>query len=217
MSREPSRATVTVVPANQVDFADVQAVLGARGAASRCQCQRYKLARGESFAGTPVEERRHRLRDQTACGDPLSTVTSGLVAVRDDGPVGWCAVEPRPSYQGLRRQRVPWGGSAEDPDDASVWALTCVLLRAGCRKQGVSRMLVDAAVRFARDRGARRIEAYPMTTAAAVDEELHVGMLTTFLAAGFTEVTRPSLRRAVVRFDLGGAGGSGQRPAGVRP
>ncbi len=195
---------VDVVPANQVDFEDVQAVLGTRGPASRCQCQRFKLAPRESFRSTPVEERVHRLREQTACGDPGSPDTSGLVAYRDGAPVGWCAVEPRPSYGGLlRNQRVPWEGRSEDKQDSTVWAVTCLLVRVGHRRQGISRVLVRAAVEHSRDRGARAVEAYPMTTANALAEELHPGFLTIFLEAGFTEVSRPTVRRAVVRLELG--------------
>ena len=193
-----------VLPANLAAFEDLQAVLGTRGPSSRCQCQRFKLAPRESFASTPVEERVHRLREQTACGDPASPDTSGLVAYRDGVPVGWCAVEPRCSYGGLvRNQRVPWEGRSEDKQDSTVWAVTCLLVRVGHRRQGVSRALVRAAIGFARDRGARAVEAYPMTTGSAVAEELHPGFLSTFLEAGFTEVSRPTARRAVVRRELG--------------
>jgi GNAT superfamily N-acetyltransferase len=211
-----TRAPVRVLPADRVDFRDLQLVLGARGQASRCQCQRYRLAPGESFAGTAVEDRRHRLQEQTSCDEPGGSTTSGLVALRGDVPVGWCAVAPRTAYRGLARQQVPWLGRYEDATDTSVWAVTCVLVRAGHRRQGVSGALVAAAVEHARDGGARRLEAYPMTTTQAVTEELHCGLLGTFLAAGFTEVLRPTARRAVVQVDL-----EGRRPrartAGERP
>ena len=39
-----------------------------------------------------------------------------------------------------------------------------------------------------------------MTTTAGIDEEFHVGTMSIFAAAGFTEVTRPTLRRAVMRL-----------------
>ena len=55
---------------------------------------------------------------------------------------------------------------------------------------------------FARERGARALEGYPMTTAASVVEELHVGTYATFVAAGFHEVARPTARRAVMRIDF---------------
>jgi GNAT superfamily N-acetyltransferase len=194
---------ISVVPANKASCEDLQAVFGNRGPASRCQCQRYKLRPRESFASFPAEERAFRLRQQTDCGHPEADATSGLVAYLDGEPVGWCAVEPRPAYTGLlRNNRIPWLGRGEDKDDDSVWAVTCLFVRAGFRRRGVSRTLARAAVDFARERGARALEAYPMTTTNAIAEELHVGTVTTFAEEGLTEVSRPTLRRAVLRVDF---------------
>lgn len=199
-SREP---VLTVVPANQVSWEDLQAVFGTRGPSSRCQCQRYKLSPREAFASFPVEVRADRLRRQTDCDEPASESTSGLVAYLDDVPVGWCAVEPRPEYGGLLRScRVPWADRDEDEQDDSVWAVTCLLTRTGFRKRGVSRALARAAVEFARERGARALEGYPITTTDVIDEELHVGIHRVFADAGFREVGRPTLRRAVMRIDF---------------
>jgi GNAT superfamily N-acetyltransferase len=80
--------------------------------------------------------------------------------------------------------------------------VTCLFVRAGFRKRGVSRVLARAAVDFARDRGARALEAYPMTTTTAILEELHVGTVGVFAGAGLAEVGRPTLRRAVMRVDF---------------
>ena len=192
-----------VVPANEASWEDLQTVLGTRGPASRCQCQRYKLQRRESFASFPAEERASRLRAQTDCGHPGSGTTSGLVAYLDQEPVGWCAVEPRPAYEGLvRNNRVPWAGREEDRTDSGVWAVTCLVTRAGFRRRGVSRALAQAAVGHARASGARALEAYPMTSTNVILEELHVGTEGIFTDAGFTEVSRPGLRRVVMRVDL---------------
>lgn len=197
------RAQVVVVPANEAAWEDLQAIFGVRGQGARCQCQRYKLRPGEAFARFPVEERAHRLRVQTGCGDPGATTTSGIVAYLDGEPVGWCAVEPRPAYGGLlRHARVPWEGREEDQQDDTVWAVTCLFTRAGRRKRGVSRALARAAVDHARAHGARALEAYPMTTTNAIAEELHVGTVGTFAAAGLTEIGRPTARRAVMRIEL---------------
>ena len=80
--------------------------------------------------------------------------------------------------------------------------MTCLFTRAGCRKRGVSRALARAAVDFARERGARALEAYPITTKNVIAEELHVGTNSTFADAGFTEVSRPTRRRVVMRIDF---------------
>ena len=157
----------------------------------------------ESFASFPAEERADRLRRQTDCGHRESGTTSGLVAYLDSEPVGWCSVEPRTAYAGLvRNNRVPWVGRAEDKTDDSVWAVTCLFTRVGFRKRGVSRALACAAVDFARRHGACAIEGYPMTTKNVIPEELHVGTEGVFADAGFTEVSRTTLRRVVMRVDF---------------
>jgi GNAT superfamily N-acetyltransferase len=195
--------SISVVPANQASCEDLQTVFGTRGAASSCQCQRYKLRPREAFRSFPVEERVRRLREQTDCGHPESDTTSGLVAYLDQEPVGWCAVEPRPEYEGLLRVfRVPWDGRDEDKTDDSVWAVTCLFARAGFRRRGVGRALARAAVAFARERGARAIEAYPIIAQNAIAEELHVGSPSVFADAGLVEVSRPSVRRLVMRLDF---------------
>lgn len=194
---------ITVVPANTASWEDLQAVFGTRGPSSQCQCQRYKLHSGESFDSFSVDERANRLRTQTNCGQPDAGSTIGLVAYVNGEPVGWCAVEPRPEFHGMiRNQRVPWTERDEDRTDPSVWAITCVLARAGYRRQGVGAALTRAAIEHARSNGAEALEAYPMTTSRAIDEELHVGLLGTFLDAGMSEVSRPTSRRAVVRIDF---------------
>lgn len=195
-----------IVPANEASCDDLQTVFGTRGAAAICRCQRYKLQPKESFASFPPEERAFRFRAQTNCGQPASGTTSGLVAYLDGEPVGWCAVEPRTSYIGLLRvYRIPWEGRAEDKTDASVWAVTCVFARAGFRRRGISYALARAAIDFARERGARALEAYPMLTRPGQEipwDEIHVGSRSIFAAAGFTEVSWPSHRRVVMRIDF---------------
>ena len=83
--------------------------------------------------------------------------------------------------------------------------MTCFLTRAGFRRRGVSYALARAAVDFAKARGARAIEGYPMIIRPGQEitwGELHVGTRTIFAAAGFTEVSRPSPRRVVMRIDF---------------
>jgi GNAT superfamily N-acetyltransferase len=197
---------LTIVPANEASWLDLQAIFGLRGAAAICWCQRYKLQPKEAFSKVPAIERAARLRTQTHCGDPAASTTSGLVAYLDGEPVGWCAVEPRPAYFGLLRvYRVPWEGRSEDTADASIWAVTCVLVRAGFRRRRLSYALVRAAVDFARQRGAQALEGYPMITTPDTDitwDEIHVGSRSIFAAAGFREVSHPTPRRVVMRIDF---------------
>jgi GNAT superfamily N-acetyltransferase len=208
MSVEGQDATdgeVTIVPANEASWENLQTVIGT-GDSEQCQCQRFKLRPRESFGSFPVAERANRLRAQANCGHPGSLTTSGLVGYLDGEPAGWCAVEPRPAYEGLLRvYRVPWAGRAEDKADGSVWAVTCLVVRKGFRGRGVTYALARGAVEFARERGARALEAYPMITQPGKEVtwgELHVGARQVFESARFAEVSHPTPRRVVMRIDF---------------
>jgi GNAT superfamily N-acetyltransferase len=184
-----------VQPVDESLFEDVQTVLGSKGQAARCQCQGFRMGWYERHSDD-VQGRRERLRDQVIEGH-------GLVARLDGEPVGWCSIAPRSDYTYLRQ--TTWKGRDEDPDDASIWAVTCFVTRPGFRHQGVSRALAGGTIDLARDRGARAVEAYPMKPAPGKEVtwgEMHVGALSAFLAAGFQIVHVPSLRRAIVRYDF---------------
>ena len=197
---------ITIVPANEASWEDLQAVYGNRGNAAVCQCQRFKLAPKESFGSFPAEERAYRLREQTNSGHPGAGTTTGLVAYVDGEPAGWCGVEPRANYAGLARVfRVPWEGRSEDKTDPTVWAVTCFFVRKGFRHRGIAYALAKAAADFARERGARAVEGYPMITQPGQEitwDEMLVGNRSIFDAAGFTEVTHPTPRRVVMRIDF---------------
>ena len=195
-----------IVPASDASWDDLQTVFGPRGVPPRCQCQYFRMTPAEWSASRP-EERADRFRQQTACGQPGAGSTSGLVAYLDGAPAGWCAVEPRSVYVHLLGSRVVWAGRDEDRDDDSVWAVTCFVTRAGFRRRGISAALAAASVGFARDRGARAVEGYPMITQPGQEitwGELYVGSRNAFADAGFTEVTRPTRRRCVMRIDFRG-------------
>jgi GNAT superfamily N-acetyltransferase len=196
---------LTVLPANEATWADLQAVFGMRGQPASCRCQGFKLGWHDRHDTMPVEERMERQRYQTACDTPGAETTSGLVGYLDGEPVGWCAVEPRPAFPYLTNQRTVLRQRGEDPSDATVWSLTCFVTRVGFRHRGVMRAMAGAAVDFARDRGARALEAYPIVTEPGVDipwGEAHVGAFEVLLAAGFREVAHPTKRRYVVRIDF---------------
>lgn len=197
---------LTIVPANQASWADLQAVFGTADYPGRCYCQSYKV-RDRDWSSLSDADRRDRLREQTRCGNPRASTTTGLVAYLGTEPVGWVAVEPRVAYPRLLRTRTAWSGRQEDKADASVWAVTCLVTRKGYRKRGLTYALAAATVGYARDQGARALEAYPMITTPGKEitwGELHVGSRQVFAEAGFTEVSHPSPRRVVMRVDFEG-------------
>lgn len=206
---------IVIRPANRAACADLEAVFGRRGEAARCLCQRARLPY-RRWHDMPVAERRARLTAQTACGRPEAAATSGLLAFLGDEPAGWCAVGPRTDFLRYHQSQsaTVWAGRSEDRADATVWAAACFVTRAGYRRRGVATALACAAATFARERGARAIEGYPLIPEPGRDVawgELSVGAPGMFAAAGLVEVSRPSARRVVMRLDFrpGVPGGSG--------
>ncbi len=85
------------------------------------------------------------------------------------------------------------------------WAVRCFVTRTGDRGRGVSRALAHAAVDFARIRGARALDRYPMIVHPGENitwGNLNVGSRSIFEAAGFAKVHRPTLRRVVMPIDF---------------
>lgn len=77
-------------------------------------------------------------------------------------------------------------------------------MRREFRRQGLSERLLDAAIDHARTHGARVVEGYPVDTDAtrASANSLFHGALSTFEAAGFAEVARPTPSRPIVSLTL---------------
>src|SRR5207344_1491186 len=121
-------AAISIVPANEAFWEDLQAIFGVRGYPAYCQCQRFKIG-PSGWTEPTTAERMLRLEQETHCDYPSAKQTSGLVAYLEGEPVGWCAVEPRSHYWRLPPQRVQWTKRGEDPGDESVWAVTCFVTR----------------------------------------------------------------------------------------
>jgi GNAT superfamily N-acetyltransferase len=187
---------IRIIPVDEVPWDDVQTVFGTKGDPSTCWCQWFKLSASD-WRTVEASACQAALREQT-----LHRPVPGLIAYLDDEAVGWVAVEPRPAHPRLRTSRIVAKGSTESHDDASVWAVTCFVVRVGFRRRGIASALVTAAVEHARTNGARVLEGYPIDTAEkkASSAELYHGALSLFVAAGFEIASRPQPGRAVVRL-----------------
>jgi GNAT superfamily N-acetyltransferase len=121
----------------------------------------------------------------------------GLLAVDSGEAVGWVAVAPRASYSRLGRSKIT---AAVSEDISGVWSVTCFYVRRDARRQGVTSLLLDAAVSVAAGAGAKAVEGYPIDTdgRSLPAGELYHGRLAMFLDAGFELVERRGTRRALV-------------------
>jgi GNAT superfamily N-acetyltransferase len=112
----------------------------------------------------------------------------GLVALDDAGDVvGWMKLTPRAAVPKLRSLPVYRG--LDLGDESTTYSIGCLLVRPDRRGTGIARALVDAAARFARDWGARAVEAYPRrATEPLHPEEAWQGPEHVFVENGFSPV-----------------------------
>ena len=119
----------------------------------------------------------------------------GLLAYVDGVPAGWVSVAPRSEFPTLNRSRVLF-----PVDDQPVWSIVCFFVHRKFRRAGLMRPLIDAAVDYARSKGAEIVEAYPTEPGRKVASmNIYLGVASTFLEAGFVEVARRSPNHPVMR------------------
>jgi GNAT superfamily N-acetyltransferase len=114
----------------------------------------------------------------------------GLLAYDGREAVGWISVAPRDEFAALLRspQYRP------QDDDEGVWSIVCFVVDRPRWGEGVSGTLLEGAVKHARRRRAKVLEAYPHRSKT----DNYMGYLDLFLEQGF-HVVRKTKTRAVVR------------------
>jgi GNAT superfamily N-acetyltransferase len=169
---------------------DLERLFGPNGACSGCWCMWWRM-RGPDFRRTKGPEKKRAFAQVCREAD----TPPGVIAYREDVPVGWIAIAPRSDYIRLAEARV-----LRPIDDKPVWSITCFFIHRTARRKGLMEKLIAAAVDFARTQGARIVEAYPKPAAEKMSStDLYVGTLACFERAGFKVAARPSETRAVVR------------------
>ena len=104
---------------------------------------------------------------------------------------------PRESYPVLERSRL-----LKRIDAAPVWSVVCFFVSKAFSGKGVTTVLLQAAVEYAREHGARIVEGYPIEpkTPRIPSVFAWTGLASAFQQAGFVEVERRSDTRPVMRY-----------------
>ncbi len=168
---------VTIVPASDASWEDLTAIFGTSDAGPVpvpvVQGRGLDLAglhAGGADGDAPGADRLRRPRAQR----PRAGWWPTSMASRPAGSRSSRA-PPTPS---CARLACRGSGRDEDKGDDGVWAVTCFVVRKGYRGRGLTYLARRATVDFARERGARALEAYPMVTQPGKEitwGELHVG------------------------------------------
>jgi GNAT superfamily N-acetyltransferase len=180
-------------PATPDRWEDVEALFGKRGACGGCWCRFWKQTRSE-YEKDKGEANRKALKKSVQSGE-----VPGLLAYAGTEPVGWCAVEPRERFSSLARSRV-----LMPVDDRPVWSIPCFFVRRDYRNKGLTVLLLKAAAKYARGKGAEMLEGYPVGAAKGrmPDAFAYRGLPTSFQRAGFHVAARRSPHRPIMRLEI---------------
>lgn len=179
-----------ILPVTPRRWRDLETLFGPRGACAGCWCMWWRLARADF-------EKQKGLKTKKALKKIVeSGKKPGLLAYADGRPVGWCALGPRETFPVIERSRT-----LGPVDRHPVWAVVCFYVAKPFRRKGVTRDLLRAAVEFAKKRGAKIVEGYPVApdNPAIPDAFAWTGFASAFRKAGFSEVARRSPTRPIMR------------------
>jgi GNAT superfamily N-acetyltransferase len=160
-----------------------------KGPCGRCWCMYGRI--GADYRRRAPRENKAAFREIVKNGP-----SPGLLAFDRDLAIGWCQLTPREAVPALDRfwriARV---------DDVPVWALSCLYVRIGYRRRGVTAALIEAAIAAARRAKAPALEAYPFDAAVSPSSS-NCGYASTFAKAGFKVVARRDSARPIMRHAL---------------
>ena len=182
--------TLTFHPLTAPRWPDLETLFGERGACGGCWCMTWRLK-------CSVWEQGKTGANKQAFQDLVrSNAQPGILAYLKKEPIGWCAVAPRNDYVALGRSKV-----LAPVDEQPVWSISCLFIARPYRRLGVSVHLLEEAVRFARDKGAKVVEGYPVEpyTEKMPAAFAWTGLVSAFEQAGFQEVLRRSPARPIMR------------------
>jgi GNAT superfamily N-acetyltransferase len=163
---------IRVEPVTRQNWEMFVRLFDAKGSPHFCWCTSYRVRSGQELSDAQKKASMRRLVD---AGTPV-----GVLAFREDEPIGWCSVAPRQTYVRLERSRtMPRVTSSA----TQTWTVLCFFVARPYRNQHVTRSLLDGAVDYARQQGAEVVEGYPFDTAGITST--HRGHSRTFEAAGF--------------------------------
>lgn len=164
-------------------------LFGRPGACNGCWCMYWRI--GAEYRKRPPEQNKEAFRRIVSEGPP-----PGLLAFQGDRAIGWCQLTPRDSLPAIDRN---W--RLRRVDDQPAWCISCFYVRIGYRRQGVTSALVNAALKYAKARGAVALEAYPLD-ADLTPSASGTGYASTFERAGFRVIARHFAPRPIMRYEF---------------
>jgi GNAT superfamily N-acetyltransferase len=180
---------LTISPLTRELWPALEDLFGENGACNGCWCMYWRI--GSAYRRRPRAANKAAFREVVEGGPP-----PGLLAFDGEVAVGWCQLTPRDALPWLERT---W--RLRRVDDVPVWSLSCLYVRKGRRRRGVTAAMIAVALQTAKRAGAPALEAYPLDADLSPSAS-GTGYASTFARAGFDTVARRTPARPIMRHGL---------------
>lgn len=146
--------SIQVRPVTSENWEDFVCLFESKGGPRYCWCTPYRVRATQN--PTNAEKKSH-MEKLVNAGTPI-----GVLGYDGDEPIGWCSIAPRETYIRLERSRsMP----RVTPPTTPTWTILCFFVVRSHREQGAAHALLDGAVAYAKQHGAKVVEGYPFDTA----------------------------------------------------
>jgi len=175
---------IKIKPVNKANWKDFEILFQSKGAPSYCWCMAWRMTADELKKNTK-KNRKGFIHKRVQAGIPI-----GLLAYSGSDAIGWCSIAPRDTYKRL-------GG---DESLEKVWSIACFYIKREFRDQGLIDIFIAHAKKYAKKKGAKFIESYPVKPSSP--SYRFMGFVNTFEKAGFDFVKKAGTRRNVMTSKL---------------
>ncbi len=128
---------------------------------------------------------------KTLRGEILKGTASGLIAFYENRPAGWCAIDPVKTQIGH-----DYHLQTESAQASQAWMIHCLYVDSRFRGNGISKHLIQSAIKLAKENGASELLAFPIPedTKGKFPKDIaeFSGRLSTFTKLGFKPKERLS-------------------------
>lgn len=173
---------LTVKPVTKASWPDLEQLFEAKGGPKYCWCMAWRDMPDRTHSDNA--DRKKALHERVLKRTPI-----GLLGYVAGEPVAWCSVAPRKTFLTLADQR--------DESERDVWSVTCFFIRRDHRNSGLSARMLEEACAYAKKRGAKIVEGYPVLPSSP--SYRYMGFIPLFKSHGFRAAGKAGTRRHVMR------------------
>jgi len=171
-------------PVTKERWPDFESLFESKGSPHNCWCTAWRYVEKKG-AKPGKNEKKTSIKTSISNNIPI-----GIMAYSNNEPIAWCSIAPRETYRSL-------GGEVSKKN---VWSLVCFFIKRAFRNNGISKLLLTEAIKYAKENGAEFIEAYPVEPDSP--SYRFMGFIHTFEKANFKFIKKAGARRNVMLLEL---------------